>query len=232
MDDPFDADTQIDTFMKADNTWDDIDFADLFRGLERFFGFACREEEWLDFFGFDIAKRSMDQWDQAVAPKLTFGALARFIVDRAPMVASFGSISVFGRDCGSAGAFIGIERLVGRQCAPSDQIINVLRGHDLDRFWTQLRWMTEHSIPSLPSFWRGVTGMTGCLSILAVVGGEIVAWATSNPILIVPTIAGALALYLIASAYKHISNPLPSDIVTFRDLAMLIARARNTMTAK
>lgn len=49
VDDPFDADTQIDTLMKADGTWDDIDFADVFRGLERFFGFSCADKEWLDF---------------------------------------------------------------------------------------------------------------------------------------------------------------------------------------
>ena len=174
----------------------------------------------------DIATCSIDEWNRTVAPKLTFGALARFIADRAPMIASFDPITVFGRDCASAGVFTGIQRLAGRQFAPSARIIDVLRGHDLDSFWTQLRWITEHSIPPLPSFWRGVTGMTGCLGILAV----IVAWATSNPIFIVPTIVGALVFYMIASAYKQFTNPLPSDIVTFRDLSTLIARTRSTVT--
>jgi len=111
IDDPFDADTQIDTFMKADDTWDEIDFADIFRGLEEFFGFACSDDEWTGFFGFDIAKRSIDEWNQTVAPKLTFGALARFVADRAPIIASFDPITVFGRHCASAGVFTGVQRL-------------------------------------------------------------------------------------------------------------------------
>jgi hypothetical protein len=161
--------------MKADGTWDEIDFADIFRGLERFFGFECAHKEWLDFFGFDVVKRSIAEWDQKVAPNLTFGALARFIADRAPRIASFDPISVFGRDCESAGVFSGIHRLAGQRFAPSARIIDVMRGHGLDRFWTQLRWMTENSIPPLPSFWRGVTGITGSLSVLAVIGGLIAA---------------------------------------------------------
>lgn len=232
VDDPFDAETQIDTFMKADGTWDEIDFADLFRRLERFFGFSCADKEWLDFFGFDVAKRSIDEWDQSVAPNLTFGALARFIADRAPMMVSFDSITVFGRDCAPAGVFAGIQRLAGQQFAPSARIIDVMRGRDLDDFWTHLRWMTEHSIPPLPSFWRGVTGMAACLGVLAVIGGLIAAWETSDPIWIAPTIVGALLFYVIASLYKRFTNPLPSDIVTFRDLSTLIARRRNTLGAK
>jgi hypothetical protein len=231
VDDPFDAETQIDTFMKADGTWDEIDFADIFRGIERFFRFSCTDKEWLDLFGFDVAKRSMSEWDQTVAPKLTFGALARFISERAPLIASFDPITVFGRDCASAGVFTGIQRLAGEQFAPSVRIIDVMRGHDLDSFWTQLRWMTEHAIPPLPSFWRGVTRVTGCLCVLAVIAALIVAWEKSDSIWIVSAIGGSLVLYVIAWAYQRFTNPLPSAIVTFRDLSMLIARTRNRGTS-
>lgn len=228
----FDADTQIDTYMKADGTWDDLDFADIFFRLERDFGFACERKEWLDFFGFDVAKRSVDEWNQEVAPKLTFGALARFIADRAPVIASFEPITVLGRPCAPAGVFTGIEQLTGRRFAPSTRIIDVMRGHDLDEFWAQLHWMTEHSIPPLPSFWRDVTSMSGSLGLLVGIGGFIAAWATSNPMWIVLTILGAFILYVVASAYKRFTNPLPSDIVTFRDLSTLIAQKRNTLSAK
>jgi hypothetical protein len=237
VDDPFYADTQIDMFMKADDTWDEIDFADIFRGLERFFDFTCSDKEWKDFFGFDIAKRNIDEWDQTVAPNLTFGALARFIADHAPMIASFDPITVFGHHCASAGVFTGIQRLADKltdnnqRFAPSARIIDVMRGHDLDNFWTQLRWMTEYTIPPLPSFWRSVTCLTGFLGALATVGGLVAAWTTSNPVWIAPTLLGTIVLYLIALAYKRFTNPLPTDIVTFRDLSMLIARAQNTVTA-
>lgn len=87
--------------------------------------------------------------------------------------------------------------------------------------------MTEHSIPPLPSFWRGVAGMTGCLGVLSAIGGFIAAWETSDPLWIAPTIVGAGGFYVIASLYKRFTNPLPSDIVTFRGLATLIARRKN-----
>jgi hypothetical protein len=32
-DEPFDANTRIDSYMKADGSWDELDFADVFRGI-------------------------------------------------------------------------------------------------------------------------------------------------------------------------------------------------------
>lgn len=232
VDDPFYTNTQIDTFMKADGTWEEIDFADIFRGLERFFGFSCSDNEWREFFGFEVAKRSIDEWDHTVAPKLTFGALARFVAARAPMIASFDPITVFGRECVSAGIFTGIQELAGEQFAPSERIIDVMRGNDLDSFWTKLRWMTECSTPELPSFWRSVTAMNGCFGIMAMIGGLIAAWETSEPVWIVAAIVFALAIYVIAWAHNRFSNPLPPTIVTFRDLSILIAHTRNGLNAK
>ena len=98
-----------------------------------------------------------------------------------------------------------------------------MRGHELDNFWRQVRWMTEHMLPELPACWRDATSVTGCLGVAAVVAALILSWATSNPIWIAPTLVLALASYLAASAYKRITNPLPSHIVTFRDLSMMVA---------
>jgi len=233
VDDPFDANTRIDTYMKADDSWDELDFADIFRGIERFFKFTCPDKQWTDFFGFDVAEHSLDEWERTVAPKLTFGLLARFIAERAPVIASFDPIFVFGRKCAPAGVFTGIQRIAnyttGNQLRfpPSAQIIDVMRGHDLDNFWTQLRWTTEHATPELPSFWRDVPGVTGCVGVLAMTAALVATWATSNPVWIVPTLLIAVVSYLIASAYKQFTNPLPSHIVTFRDLSMLIANSRS-----
>lgn len=233
VDDPFDADTRIDTYMKADGSWDELDFADIFRGIERFFGFNCSEKEWTDFFGFPVAERSLSEWEQTFAPNLTFGSLARFIADRALAIASFNAISILGRPCLAAGVFTGIQHVAhkttGNQCrfTPSTQIIDVMQGHDLDRFWSQLRWMTEHATPELPASWRNVTSTTGCLGVLAVIASLIATWGTSNPVWIVPTLLIAMASYLLASAYKRVTNPLPSHIVTFRDLSLLVATQRS-----
>ena len=102
VNDPFDAETLIYTFMKSDGSWDELDFADIFYGIERFFGFQCSDKEWTDFFGFNAPQRGLEEWKQTVAPNLTFGSLARFIAERAPVIASFDPITVFGRLCGWA----------------------------------------------------------------------------------------------------------------------------------
>ena len=232
VDDEFDADTRIVAFMKSDGSWDDIDLADLFRGIECFFGFRCPDKEWTDFFGFDIAERSPAEWEQSVVPNLTFGSLSRFIAERTPALASFDPISVLGRPCALAGVFTGIQVVAGNiagselRFAPSTQIIDVLRGHHLDAFWTELRWRTEHATPELPAFWRGVTGVTGCLGIVGVIAVFFVTWLSKVATLIIPTVLMAFMSYVIASAYKRFANPLPSHIVTFRDLSNVIAARR------
>ena len=215
--------------MKANGSWDELDFADIFRGIERFFEFGSSNEEWDKFFGFDVAKRSLEEWDRTVAPKLTFGSLSRFIADRAPAVASFRPASVFGRECVAAGIFAGIQRVAEkatgncRQFPPSARIRDVMKGRDLDNFWTQLRWMTEQSTPELPLFWRAITGVTDCLAILAIMCALATARATYNPVWIIPTLIVSVASFLIAAAYKRFTNPLPPHIETFRDLSVLIA---------
>jgi hypothetical protein len=232
IDDPFDANTRIVAYMQADGSWDELDLADVFRGIERFFGFTCSDKEWKDLFGFDVAKRNLNEWNQIVASKLTFGVLARFIADRAPVIATFEPMKVFGCSCAPAGAFTGIQKVAERATGkrlrfpPSARIIDVMRGNALDRFWSQLHWMTEHSVPELPAFWRCVRGTTGCLSIFAVVSGIVATWATSNWAWINVAILSAVTCYVIASAYQRFTNPVPSHIVTFRDLAMEIAAVR------
>lgn len=236
-DHPFDADTRIDTYMKADESWKENDLDVVFFCLERFFGFRCSRKEWLDFMGNDIAKHSPDEWLQEVLPNITFGKLARFIADRAPAIASFDPVSVLGRQCAPAGVFLGIQEVADSvtpgpvRFPPSDRIIEVMRGHRLDRFWSRLRWMTEDSMPELPAFWKNVTEGTVLWSVLAVIGALVAAWATSNPVWIVLTVLGAVASYLAARGYKWLTNPLPPDIVTFRDLAKLVASNRSTATA-
>ena len=102
-----------------------------------------------------------------------------------------------------------------------------MRGNDLDKFWMQLRWMTEDALPKLPAFWRENKGFAGCLGVLAVIGGVIAAWTTSNSAWVRAALFGAVALYLLASIYKRFTNPLPPHIASFRDLSILIAKSRN-----
>lgn len=234
VDDPFDVDTQIYTYMLADGSWDEFDLADIFQCIERFFNFTCGMDEWKEFFGFDVGKRDFEEWRRDVAPKLTFGALAQFVADRAPVVASFDPIPIVGCRCATAGVFIGIQRVAenekakGLRFAPSTRIIDVMRGNELDRFWTQLRWMTEHSLPELPRFWREATGLAGCGALSVGIGGMIASWTTANLVWIVIAVLCSSVFYATAYVYKQTTNPLPLDIVTFRDLSELIAASRAT----
>src|SRR5690606_31714730 len=161
-----------DAFMKADGSWEELDFDDIFRGIEKFFGFHCTDSEWNEFFGYRVAERSLDEWERIVAPTLTFGSLAHFVAERAPVVATFDPIRVFDRECAPAGVFTGIQsvadKVTGRSLRfpPNARIFEVVQGHELDNFWTQLRWMTENAAPELPAFWRNVTGVTGGLGVV------------------------------------------------------------------
>lgn len=232
VDERFDAKTRIDVFMKSDGSWDEIDFADIFRGIERFFRFSCLNQEWFDFFGFGIAKRSITEWEETVAPTLTFGSLSQFVAKRAPVIASFEPLSMIGRQCAPAGIFRGIESVAAITSRhqllfpPSARIIDVFRGHELDCFWTQLRWMTVHAIPELPSSWRNITGITAGWGSLAAIISLLAAWDTSNFAWFAPTVMLAVSAYVISSLYKHFTNPLPPNLVTFRDLSILIANHR------
>ena len=227
---PFDASTRIDVYMKSIGEWEEMDFGDVFRTCERFFGFACSDAEWSNLIGFQFAKRSFEEWERTVAPKLTFGALAQFISNRVEAV-SLRPTKMLGRECRPAGVFLGVHSLANRgrgtshHFGPSTPIISELRGHALDDFWTQLRWITQHNIPELPSFWREITQhifLFGCLGVIAALVATLV---TRDVMFFV--VAGAVAVvgYVLASVFKHLTNPLPSEIVTFRDLSILISNS-------
>ncbi|MFT3883170.1 MAG: hypothetical protein QM703_26405 [Gemmatales bacterium] len=228
----FEADTRIDMYVKTHGFGDECDLDVVCRGAEQLFGFTCSDKEWADLFGLEIAKRNHREWEQSIAPYLTFGAMANFIADRAPVVASFESITMLGRPCASAGIFTGIEKVaekvIGeRRFAPSSRIPDVIRGNDLERFWTQLRWMTEDTVPELSGFWRGVTSYALLFGLLVISLGIIGAKITSELYLLVLSPVVAVAVYLLARFYKRLANPLPSHIASFRDLSVLIAESRS-----
>lgn len=191
MNTPFDADTRIDHFYESNRRWyhefddDDFEFIDFFLALSYYFRFRCTPEEWSEYFHLDLAdyRDDKEDWERLVAPGLTFGALARFISERAPGV-SFESVSVIDRECRPAGVFYGIQRVVKntiedahwfpppeKSITPSTKIIDVIRGYQLDEFWVQLRWMTERGVPELPAIWRHfemiVIAVLTCLTLTA-----------------------------------------------------------------
>ena len=182
-------------------------------------------------FGFQVAEKSLATWEREFAPNLTFGVLALFIAERAPAI-SLGPTTVFGRECHPAGVFYGLQQLGikaskgEQQILPSDRIIDIMRGNQLHSFWTHVCWISERAVPKLPAFWRHVVGNAFCVGFLSI---WMALWATltfGGLAKVVIAIFFAITVLAIASAYKHYINPLPREIVTFRDLALAIAKRR------
>lgn len=231
-DEIFDADDRIDLYLKEYDVWDEFDFYQLAKVMEGFFQFSCSENEWKELFGVNSPKNTLEEWEELVGQHLTFRVLAQFITEQAPAV-SFQPVSVIDRMCAPAGAFYGLKEVVGNvtvasqhpcQIAPSTKIIDALRGNTLEKFWSKLRWITEEGVPELSASWKNAGGL-GCLVGLLGVPVGILIWLlteSSLSFLMIPFVC-AFIWSAFSSFYKNWVNPLPSELQTFRDLAMLIA---------
>lgn len=225
-DTPFDADTRIDLYLKADGTWHEFDLDEVWKELQEFFGFKCSIDQWKQLFRLDVT--DAEKWESECAPHITFGALARFIAERTEAI-SLAPTTILGRRCAPAGAFIGIRRVAQRlrpycnDFAPSAPIIENFRGRSLDRLWTQLRWMSNGQLRQLPATWRDVTFNTymWCFLIAWLAMG--VSWAFGDYRIVGFAVVGSIIAIVIAEAYHYFRNPLPNDVATFRDLANRIA---------
>jgi hypothetical protein len=132
----FDAETPIVAFMRADDSWDDFDLADIFDGFEDFFGFTCPRQQWRELFGFELAQRSRDEYT------------------------------------------------------------------------------------------------AGFLSVVVIVGAAIAATYGASSLWFVAGLVVAASIYATANLWQRFTNPLPDGIISFRDLAITIAEARQPVTAK
>ncbi|MBL8821851.1 MAG: hypothetical protein JNJ77_04625 [Planctomycetia bacterium] len=213
----------------------EVDLADVLESMEEFFGFKCGLAEWEELFHFELAQSNPALWRQSIVPTVTFGKLAEFIAQRAPVTTSFAPMMVLGNRCATAGIFMGLMQTASRvvrvekRFAPHTPIRDVLKGRKLDKFWTHLRWMTENNIPELPASWRFACHSVG-LSVLAFILVLFILLVLvkvfANPWLPMAAPVFAIVVYLYGKMYLDWVNPLPTSIVTFRDLAMLIDENR------
>ncbi|WP_298861016.1 hypothetical protein [uncultured Gimesia sp.] len=224
----FDAETRVDLHMKANDEWEDTDLADLFFRFEKHFGFESTLEEWTEELGIANVP-SLDVWENEMAPKFTFGALARFIQKRSVNTVSFKPVMVINKECRPAGVFYGIEQisnpLVSAKCrvTPSTKIIDAFRGYKLNSFWSELSWRSEGRLPQLSSRGRKIEAwghLFGSLVVFSMIPLSL--WGL-NPAALVAISACVSMGWLGLSLYKNRVNPLPPELQTFRDLAVLIA---------
>lgn len=232
---PIDLDTRIDLQMISDNGWDDDDLdevisalPDLFSDLAKYFGFECSIEEWKKELGIQEPIRCLEEWEREIAPHFTFAALVRFIEKRATAVL-FQPVVVIDKECRPAGVFYGIQQIIkdvfdeSSYFGPSTKIIDVLRGYELEDFWSRLNWMTEYRIPQLSFFWSRIDEYCCCLYCLGFSLTLLATGMTQQFTYLIAIPICALMACFFSSLYKNRINPLPPEFVTFRDLAILIA---------
>jgi len=222
---------RIDGYLKRSRVWDDLDLAEVIAEVEGRFGFEAPAEDWAEFFGTGI--RDEKRWEAEVGPRCTFGALADFIVRHVPPV-SFDAVAQFGTNCGTAGAFRGIE-LVARQLRPdvgalrpNTLIRDRLRGNNLDTFWNRVRWMSGDALPPLHTPWRRGLRRAVLVGFLALFAGLVLSLARGTWTWLVLTATGFVILRLSLEVAVYCENPLPSGCDVFGDLARLLAGKRQT----
>lgn len=230
-----DFDTRIDLQMISDNGWDNdeldevfSELPELFSEVENHFGFECPYEEWEKELGINNSVQCSEEWESEIAPHFTFGALVRFIKKRATAVI-FQPVMVIDRECRPAGVFYGFQQIKKdifeeSDCfGPSTKIIDIFCGYKLEYFWSHLNWMTEYRIPRLSSFWSRIDEYGCWLLFFGMMLATVATAVTQNfTYQIVMIMLGYCGMY-VTSFYKHRVNPLPPELVTFRDLAVLIA---------
>ncbi|MBN70869.1 MAG: hypothetical protein CME32_16500 [Gimesia sp.] len=223
-----DLDLRIDLYFKAVKVWDDIDFTDFRFRFERVFQIKCAPEVWEQLFGVGSHYRTEAEWVEQVGQYLTFRKLVDFIAERTTYI-SFQPVHVIDRECGPAGAFYGITELsnllvpAACQITPSTRIIDAFRGDTLDQFWSELCWRNRQMIPVISRKWDSLF-LSGCL--LAVLGfliGIPLSIVTANILYLLAPCVSLYACWKLYCLYHHHSDPLPPELQTFRDLALLIA---------
>jgi len=233
-----------------EDMWD-MYYYRLYKSIDRLFHLDTTQEAVTQWLTGDA--KSPDDWRERVAPQRTIEKLAAIIVLHSRRV-SFEPVTILGRYCAPAGAFFGMEDVAYAQqpglerFAPSTPIRDRLRGSELSRFWNRVRFCSGRRIPDIvdpesSGHWSWKYANLVTLLFLPVLILETVFWVGIIPRGMVsdwvPPLGGiVLGLVLAVRArirvgrvLAHFSNPLPRDIHTFRDLAELIVRHRESDAA-
>lgn len=214
---PIRPDQRIDKYLGS--FWAEIDLSDVFDLLEIQFGF--HSTRWEELIGYHLA-RDPNAWEREFGPQFTFQTFAEFIQQEIPVV-PLAPINMLGAPCLTAGVFRGLED-VARQIrpevtrfGPSTPIRDRIDGPQLERFWGRLQFMTEYRLPSLRNPLQNL--FVGCifLAFLAFLCGR----AFDTFLLSWLCVIGLATAFLAYGVIRP--SPLPGGIVTFADLARVVA---------
>ncbi len=245
---PFTSETRLFTYLRECLILDELDFMEVLRDIEHYFGVPAKHPDWDTLLQLNIADAT--KWRAEVEDRLTFLDLASFIAARmeAP---SFSSQVIFGRPCAAATAFKMIEEIAlcidpnMERFAPSTPIVHRLTGARLRSFWLKVRWRSESRIPplrvpiltALARLMVGAIVLTGAYAVWGVarIGPNLENVEFFTEALLAFTYATTIGLSVIAIAIamqvflKRTDAGIPHGIRTFGDLARLIASDRDAM---
>jgi len=127
--------TPVIQYLRSDGSWDEADLADLFSRIEEYFAFRCTRDQWLELFGKSIATRSRWEWEREFVPEFTFGGLAAFIAERAPVRASCAPVSIASAVMANVSGASASGLLDMRDFGRSNRISNVLNRWETSALW-------------------------------------------------------------------------------------------------
>lgn len=164
----------------------------------------------------------------------TVGKFAEFLRGILPE-ANLAPVRIAGTSCDKAAAFFAIESIlrshgVNDRLAPSQRIQDILSFNQIDQLWHGLHWVLQgRDIPreqwepsrviDATSYWH-CAGLTLFVGLILACGGI--------PELLLVFGLPALLLAFAGKALMDGISPLPNGVETFRDLASLIARQRQS----
>lgn len=206
--------------------------------LAAYFGFRHGEDRWIIWLSLNDTKRwqGWEHWQDVTSKALTVRKLAEHIARYAPGT-SMAPVTVFGVHCAPAGAFRGICELPeigGRRIAPSTPIAKTLGGSRIIGLWNRAAWISGVRLPPLKRTpWWSLTsisnwidaigfGFASVATVTTLLGVGIA--TTSFWFALLTAVVMLFALLVVTHQCSDaVHNPLPEGVVTFGDLARLVA---------
>ena len=227
----FEIDDNFIDWLEKLGVFDDIDLADLWYRWYWNIELRASLSDFGDFLqnGIPRSELTTERWEQEVRPSLTFRRLAEWMAERIGPP-SFAPMNIAGRNCGPAGAFLGIAETVavvspGPEFPPRSPILNRLRGKDLKRVWERLTRYTADHLPNLVFPYKKYGDAVLFAALL--LGWIVIMTAPLARFWAIPLIAACAWLGRWGIRLGRSGDPLPPHIKTFRDLALVMSETIN-----
>lgn len=227
----FEIDDNFIDWLEKLGVYDDFDFQYLWYRWNRNIELRASPFDFYDFLqnGIPNSELTTARWEQEVRPLLTFRRLAEWMAERIGPP-SFIPINIACRNCGPAGAFLGIAETVavvspGPEFPPRSPILNRPRSKDLKRVWERLTRYTAERLPKLVFPYKKY-GDAVLLAAL-VLGWIVIMTAPLSRFWAMPLIAACVWLGRWGIRLGRSGDPLPSHIKTFRELAYVMSETIN-----